>query len=264
MKKRRLSKVLVILPLVLTLGASLPAGDGGDEFKSKGPSKLSLLRKSLDKELGVYAWGIWPGRKAFEKSIRGPNLKSEYTNKIKTWLRIVLNKELLPPSLDSKKWHGIGRFHRLSSILGQFHSPKQRALVQFYATGIDLGITATSEKRFGVDVSNITDAKIVQMMTKLLNYPEDKVAKIVINKKHTIEVETDGDSILVCCGLLTCDGFDPNIPGDRENIQTWWNCIFFWIIDGTISIHTTTVPWETWPANPSEFLFKFESQKDGK
>ena len=250
--------------VVLTLSVSVPASDKGDEFKSKGPAKLPLLRKALRKELEVYAWGIWPERKSFEKSIKGANLKSRYTNKIKTWLPIVLNEELLPPSLDSEKWHGIGRVHRLSSILGQFHSPKQGALVQFYATGIDIGVTATSEKRFGVDVANITDAKIVQMMTKLLNYPEDKVDKITIEKKHTIEVDTDDERIIVCCGLLTCDGFDPNNPLDRENIQTWWNCIFFWIIDGTISIHTSTVPWETFPMNTKRYMFKFESQEDKK
>jgi hypothetical protein len=259
MRTHKILTNFFVLYIMSIFSFSLMAGQNVNDVKSKGPSKLSLFKTPLRKRLPIYARGIWPDTKEFKESIVGKYLKSEYIKKLETWLPIIINKDFLPEKIDPTKWYGIPKPHEIrnSYILSQFYNKNSDTLLQFQADGVHLGVTVTSEKHFAVDVRNITDGKIIQLMTKLLNYPEEKVSRISI-EKYIQEIGDNENKTFVCYGRLRCESFDetkaPKPNG--ENIRTWWNYIPFWIVDGTVSIHTTTVKWEAYPATLEGIFFE--------
>lgn len=249
------ANIIVIGILIITINASLYAQEGNSDYKSKGPSKLSELKNTLHDKLPIYERGIWPESKAFEKVVNEKDIKSDYIHKLKTWMPIILNKSVLPDRLESTQLYGIPKLHEGGSfVIGQYYSPIGNILVQYQANGVDMAVTATSEKYFSTKVKSISDGEIIDMIRRLTNYPIEKVKNIVI-EKHIEEVGDNDSKVLLCYGKIRCDGFNEMKAPTAENVRTWWNYVPFWIVDGTISINTTTVKWETYPSNLTNIFF---------
>ncbi len=259
--RKEVSKLLV-LTIVLALSVDLFAAGDESGYRSKGPLLVSSLKGQLQSKLPIYIRGIWPELAAFEKCIDGTNLESKYVDKTKSWLSTILKTDALPGNLESTKWHGLPKLHSgASHILGQFYNSKQDILTQFQADGVGLSLTCTSEKYFTVDIASITDDMIIQMMSEVLNFPEGKVSDIAI-EKHVQQMSVGEDKVPVCYGKLRCNGYDEKSAAtpSGDNMRTWWNFIPFWIVDGTVSINTTTVKWEQYPATLNGIFFEFGSK----
>jgi hypothetical protein len=268
----RYYKIITIVIMSLGFLSLLSTNLPGQEVQSPGfvlagPPETASLEKELDKRLGGYAWGIWPRTEIIKSALLGKELPEQYIKRIREWLPIVIKKEYLPDKIDPNQFYGLPRLHGAGDfIIGELSNLKQDAVIQFQANGLGMVFTVTSEKYFPNDVNGISDAEIIQEITGLLNYPEDQIKSIKIDKK--IEAMGDVDKkIIVCYGKLRSGGYDESKApfrtpqGKMENVPTWWNHMAFWIAKGKIFFSTTMVNWENSPSTLDPYVFKLNSSK---
>jgi len=259
--------VSVALGFLLFLLLAHLLGQGTERpFDPIGPLETASFEKALDRRLAIYAWGIWPRDAKFDNAIPGQSLPIDYVERLKTWLTRILKKDLLAERIDPNGWRGIRKLDgRSDFIVGQFKNVDQIVTTQFRADGLLLGITALSKNYFPNGVDNLTNADIVKAATSLVNYPQDKLGNIIV-EKH-IEYLGEGErKTLVCYGKLKDADYNemkppilPRRPGEKaENMPTWWNHFPFWIIKGKIFIAFSMVNWETFPASLDPYVFKLE------
>jgi len=232
-------------------------------FEVVGPQETAAFERSLDRRLAAYAWGIWPRSERLAGALRGADLPKQYVNRLQTWLQRIVRKELLPVRIDPNQFYGIARLRGGHNfIIGRLSRPGQSTTVQFQANGLRIVITAQSQSLFPNGVYQLSDADIIKAIAGLLNYPEEKVASITI-EKHFEELGETDKKIPVCYGRLRSDGYDEKKgpfqtkEGRMVNIPTWWNDMIFWVRPGELFISSTMVDWETMPANLDPYVFKF-------
>ena len=237
--------------------AELLAVAKAPRFEIVGPPETARLEKTLGSRLGVYAWGIWPRTEKFQKAVAGPNVPEKYVQRMETWLSRILRKDFLPDKLDPNRWHGFGKLDGWSDfVIGQYINTAQDATVQFRGDGLLLGITVLSKEFFSNGVAGLTDDQVIKAITSLVNYPEDKVKDITI-EKHFEEMGDPNNKVLVCYGKLRAP--EPTIVLYRfkRKVRTWWSFMPFWITKNKIFICTSMVNWESFPASLDPYVFKF-------
>jgi hypothetical protein len=245
---------LVLIGVHDLIGASRKGG-----YQPVGPLQTVELEKALVGRLPVYGWGIWPRAEKFQEAVQGPNLPTEYVQRMKTWLPRIVSEEFLPDELDPNQWHGIRKLDGCSDfVTGQYKNRAESATVQFRADGLLLGITISSRDFFPNGIAGVTDEETIKAITRLMKYPADKVESITLEKEIEEMGERD-NKVFVCHGRVKDKGYDETKPAspDGKNMRTWWNYMPFWISKNKIFICTSMVNWETFPASLDPYVFKF-------
>jgi len=266
MKRARIVRIvgIVVGAACLLWPAELVGRISGPDFQLVGPPETAELEGALSKRLGVYAWGIWPRAEKLEKAIAGPNLPKEYVQRIQTWVETILSKDLFPKAMDPNQWYGLLKANGYNDfIVGQWQNAKGTVRVQFRATGLLLVVTATSKQYFPDGPAGLTDQQIINAITALVNYPEEKVKDIAI-EKHFEQMGDPNNRVLVCYGKLMdrqYDGTKAPLP-DGTNMPIWWNHMTFWVTKNKIFFSSSTVNWESFPASLDPYVFKLSASTE--
>jgi hypothetical protein len=269
----RMLSVVITMSVILGLAVLiLPLCAWGEEqqspaFELVGPPETASFEKALDRRLGGYAWGIWPRPEKLAGALRGAELPERYVNRLQAWLPRIIRKEFLPDRIDPNQLYGIPRLRgERNFIIGEFRRPEQRTTAQFQSNGLGVVITVQTESLFSTGVDKLSDADIVKTIASLVNYPEDKI-KTIILEKHFEEIGETDKKVAVCYGKLRSDGYnEKRAPfhtkeGKMENVPTWWNYMPFWMTKDKLFISCTMVDWETMPASLDPYIFKFGGAK---
>ncbi|MHC4867716.1 MAG: hypothetical protein ACYTEX_26900, partial [Planctomycetota bacterium] len=185
MKRSSLIKVVSIGVGVFAVlsGVELMGKGTGPRFKLVGPAETARLEKTLWARLGVYAWGIWPSSERLKGGIAASKLPERYLDRSKTWLGRILKEDLLPEVKEPNQWRGLRRANAYNDfIVGRWRNAKEGVTVEFRTTGLLLVVTATSKEYFPNGVSALTDDDIIKALTDVVNYPQDKIKEITIEK----------------------------------------------------------------------------------
>jgi len=258
---------LVSLPAIVLAGVVVD-----EAYEPKGPTETAGLETALRKRLGVYVEGIWPRAEVLAGATRGKQLPEKDVQRLQAWLRRIVKKSLVPERVDPNAWYGVRRLHfNQDYIIGQFPTSPQGITLQFQANGVGLTLTGASASFFPNGVAGISDAEIIKAITGLVNYPEDMVPSIALEKKVEQMGETNKE-VSVCYGKLRSGGYDPmrspyhSPPPENElkNVPTWWNHMTFWMTKGRVFISTTMVNWETMPSTTAPFIFRLDSREKPK
>jgi len=258
---RTIIVITVSLPLVLIVGAMAE-----EAYEVKGPDETAAMETSLRRRLGVYVCGIWPRPEILAGGLCGDKLSQKDVQQLQTWLRRIVRKEYQPEKMDPNQWYGIRKLHfGQDYIIGQSSMPAEDVVLQFQANGVGLRITSISQKIFPKGVDGITDANIIEAITSLVNYPQDMIQSIILEKKIE-QMGEAGKEISVCYGRLLSGGHNPNKPPVKprpdakvENLPTWCNHMTFWATKGKLFISTTMVNWETIPATTAPLQFRLDN-----
>ena len=189
------------------------------KFVSVGPPESEGLEKALDKKLAVYAYGFWPREEKFEDSKSSNELPKKYVDRLDVWVHKIINKNLLPESIDPNVWKGIKKLHLRDYIVGQFKSPQKDITLKIQADGLLFLITAESDEFFPDGVSGLTNEQIIKTITSLVNYPKEEVNDIIL-EKNTELLGDDKFKTNVCYGKIRDGQYDPmRGPGPTGNIE---------------------------------------------
>ncbi|MHC4867715.1 MAG: hypothetical protein ACYTEX_26895 [Planctomycetota bacterium] len=283
MKRADVMKVMSVVVVVLALlsCAQLMGKVEGPRFERVGPAETARLEKTLWARLGVYAWGIWPSSEKLKGGIPSSKLPERYLDRSKTWLGRILKEDLLPEVMEANEWRGLRKANGYNDfIVGQWRTTSKTRTVKFRATGLLLVVTVVSEEYFPNGVSGLTDDDIIKAITDLVNYPEDKIKEITIEKQFE-EMGEPNKKALVCYGKLRAPepaltpppkrrarprGTKPEstVPEPPRQTRkkghpypTWWSHMPFWMTKNKIFFCSSMVNWETFPATLDPYVFKF-------
>ena len=239
-------KVLELLSCILITSMAAAASP---EYIAKGPRETEEFEKGLYEQLPVYLCGIYPRDAILGQGVSEGNLPPEigermklYKKTIETWLTRVLVPGVKPAQFNRDGWLGIRKLRwDMNYIVGKFigatkQAPYKGAVVEFQANDQSMELTVTCPSLLTADANSLSDAKILDFTSKILNIPEEKVSKTKI-EKHFITVA----GIDVCNGKMLCE-WDPkhSPPEERE----WWSHIPFWYVKGKFVLAVSIVDWK--------------------
>jgi hypothetical protein len=206
------------------------------EYEAIGPKETEQLEKELCNKMPGYNCAFWPRTEKLNDALPGTIVPKKYTDNIKNWLPRVLNSSLMTQQLDLNSWLGVRNLYfNRNCIIGKFYSVKDpNTLIEFKGAYRSLDITIYSTKLFNKSANEMSKEKIKDIITEILNFPQEKKDKIVLQEHIEKLADTD-----VFYGKLFCEWTLKSNPFETKRF--WWSYIPFWYTKGMLFVSITTV-----------------------